>query len=781
MKKALLVIIALISFSNHSNSQELSFTGTVRDSLTAILLAYANIIVTDSLSRQYLSGTITNNPGFFSLNKTSVNQLILSVSSIGYQNKELFIDLNKVTEKFDILLAPGTINLEEITVSWKPLIEHNEEGDVALNIDQMGNVGELSLSDIITSIPGLSIDIDGNVLYGGYNNFTTLIDGQRMGSYYGGKPGFILTGIEARDINRIEVITEPNGRFGFYTPVINIIPKGDLRDIYYASAGIGTKSKYSANIDLSKRYKNFTFNPVIDYQNNSSYEEQNEERQFNNTQIDREISSINRNKHFKPEANFRLASKRNQNINLNVKYNKNDLEQNRRIIDSSTTNTNDFVENTTEAFSASASYYQRLTTGFHSYLSINANASYNTNNTNGTQLQEDDQIQNYRNLSERKNQTVFISLNHHSLVKKMALGISGRVDGNFTNQLANRQRYSSASNTWDYLNYYNDDRNTSRIESNLGIAVSRLIHRNRNASHYFKLQLNGFGRQESNKVIDEDKITSNFYYIQQSFKYRLSHKNNNELLLNVNNQIKPPSQVQLFQPLTYIDDYTLKKGNSSLEQSTYTTVFLSYGKSTNYITSSSGILNKGSNIEKMGYGIQFRGNSHLNEIIPEYVRNEDGLIVQTWKNANKSINTSLSANIDWNINPHTKLLGAITYNYGSFYTTARVEDKNWNGSICFCAQLPGQLTLDAKVSYNSKAVKYDMTTNSYYDLRADIHCLLLKKRLRLTLSATNLLAFNGLSQMYDDGNTIVFTKRFPESPIVWLKANFLLFSYYKQL
>ncbi|MCT4588319.1 MAG: TonB-dependent receptor [Carboxylicivirga sp.] len=777
----LISLLIQVLFNSNCLSQNNHLTGTVRDSLTSIPLANANIVLSDCQSRQYLSGTITDEAGYFSLDRTSVNRVILSVSSMGYQNKELLIDLNKSPKQLTISLASDTVNLQEVIVTWKPLIDQNEEGDIALNIDQMGNLGELSLADIITSIPGLSIDIDGNVLYGGYNSFTTLIDGQRMGSYFGGKPGFILTGIAAKNIKRLEIITEPNGRFGFYTPVINIIPKGDLRDIYYVSAGLGSQEKYSANIDLSKRYKKFTFNPVIDYQHTSSCEDQNEERHFDNTQISRDISSVNRYKNLSPAAHFRLKPNRNQNISLNIKYNKNNAEQNRRIINSSAANTKDLIENTTETFNASASYYQRFNTGLHSYLLINAVASYNKNNSNITQLQESVKTEKYRNLNDSKNQTASLSLSHNTIGKKIALYLNGRLNANFTDQLSNRQYYNFSSNSWDYLNHYSDDRTTSRIEGQLSVGASRLIRPQKGISHYFKLQLNGFGRHESNQMVDEDKITSNFYYTQQSFKYRLSLMNNKELLLNIHNQITPPTHVQLFQALTYIDDYTLKKGNSALKQSTNTTIYLSYGKNTNYVMFSAGGMSKGSDIEKIGYGIQLRGNVHLKEIIPEYLRNEDGLIVQTWKNGDESLNASLSANIDWNISKHTKLFGAITYNYSSFYTPERIENKNWNGSIRLRTHLPGQLIFDSMISYNSKKVSYAITSDSYYDLRANMYRLLLKKRLRLTLSATNILAFNGINQVYNDSNTVVVTKRFPESPIIWLKANFLLFSYYKKI
>ncbi|MBS2210408.1 TonB-dependent receptor [Carboxylicivirga mesophila] len=780
-KEVLFVIITLVLFCNHSKCQEQVFKGTVRDSLTTIPLANANIVISDSQSRHYLSGTITDKAGYFSIDRTSVNQVILSVSSLGYQKKELLIDFSQPTKQLTISLAPDTVNLQEVIVTWKPLIDQNEEGDIALNIDQMGNVGELSLSDIITSIPGLSIDIDGNVLYSGYNSFTTLIDGQRMGSYYGGKPGFVLTGIAAKNIKRLEIITEPNGRFGFYTPVINIIPKGDLRDIYYASAGIGSKDKYSANIDLSKRYKKFTFNPVIDYQHISSYVEQIEERQFNNTQIGRKISSVNRDKQLSPAAHFRLKRDRNQNISLNVKYNRNNSEQNRCIINSSTTSTNDFIENTKEAFNVSTSYYQRFNTGLHSYLLINAITSYNINNSNGKQLQKSVQTDKYRNLNNIKNQTASLSLSHNTIGKKLVLYLDGSINANFTNQQSNRQYYNALSNVWDELDYYTDNRKTSRIEGRVNIGVSRLIRTKKKLSHYFKLQMRGFVRHETNKSVNDDIVRSDFYYTQQAFKYRLSLKSNKVLLLNLDNQITPPTHIQMFQPLIYIDDYTLKKGNAKLKQATNTTAYLSFGKNTNYIMFAKGSMSRGSNVEKIGYNIQLNANMCLNDIVPDYKRNNEGLIVQTWKNADKNFNVSLSTNMDWNITGRTKLFSAFTYNLSCFYTPQYIKTTNWDGSVRLRTHLPGQLVFDTKVSYNSKVVNYAITTDSYYDLRADIFRLLFKKRLRLTLSATNLLAFEGIGQVYDDRKTVVVTKRYPESPIIWIKANFLLFSYYKKI
>ncbi|MFV0507356.1 MAG: outer membrane beta-barrel protein [Bacteroidales bacterium] len=777
IKVVFFVCITLILFSEPSSSQDLLLKGIVRDSLTSLPLANVNVIIFDSQSHQYLSGTVTNREGFFSLDKISSYHIILSLRSMGYKNKELLVDSSQLTKQIDIALVLDTIKLQEVEVIWKPIIEQNVEGDIALNVDQMGEVGELSLADIITSIPGLRINIDGNVLYGGYDAFSILIDGERIGSYFGGKPGLVLTGIAAQNVKRFEIITEPNGRFGFYTPVINIIPKGDLRDIYYASVGVGTKDKYSANLDLSKRYKKITFNPIVDYQHISSCEDQNEERQFNNTQVSRSISSINNNEQVSPAAYFRFSPSRDQNINMDLKYSENKSTQKRCIIDSSATSTNDFIKSTTEAFNAKASYYQRLSTGAHSYLLINANVSYNTSQVNSAQSQEKMQIQDYRNLHRVKHQTAYLSLNHNTFGKKIVLYLNGRVNADFTNQLSNRQHYNSESNLWDYLDYYSDYKNTSRIEGNLNIGVSRLIRKRKN-SHYFKFQMNGFVRHEGNRDVDEVKTASNFYYTQQSFKYRLSLKHEKELLFNIRNQVTPPSHSQLFQAPIYIDDYTLKKGNSALKQSSNSTAYLSYGKNINYVTFSPSGMSKGSDIENFGYGIQLSAKLYLYEIIPKYLRNNEGLIVQSWENAEKSINTSLSANFDWNITKRITFFGAVSYNYSSFYNPEYIENKNWNGSIRLRTHLPCQLIFDTQVNYYSRNVNYTIATDSYYDLRADMYSFFFK-RLRLTLSATNLLAFEGVRQVYDNGNTVIMTKKYSESPIIWMKVNFLLFSYYK--
>ncbi len=735
----------------------------------------------DSQTQKYVSGTITNNDGCFMINKINGSKIILSISSLGYSTKQLYVGLKEPTNILNINLSPDTISLSEVTVTWKPLVDYNREGDIALNIDLMGNVGELSLADIITSIPGLRIDIDGNVLYGGYNSFTTLINGERIGSYNGGKPGFILTGIAAKNIKRVEVITEPNGRFGFYTPVINIIPKGDLRDIYYASAGIGVKDKYAINLDLSKKYKKLTFRPVIDYQHTSLTESQNEEQWYNNTKTDREITSLDKKTLFKPASFFRYSPDRKEHLTININYNKTNYKQHRYSGLINKPNIPDLIENRTEEFDASTAYYKRIDFSYNQYLLINAKISSRFNHNNGWQNQSGTLQQQYSSHKKDNNYLASLSLSHNIIGKKLVWNFNGSINYNYNNGASNRKQFNATTNTWDKLNHYTANRQASRIMSTVNAGVSRLIRTQNDMSHYFKLQLKGILRREGRKLHEEDYNISYYQYLQQNFNYRLSMKARKQILLRFNNQITPPTYQQLYQALTYVDDYTLKAGNPNLKHSTNISAFLSLGKNINYTRITQGHVSKGSDIEKIGYSIEVKINTRLNEIIQEIQRNNEGVIFQTWKNADKSLNTSLSTNIEWNMMKNTKLFATYNYNYDSFYSPQYVQNKSWSTNIQLRSLLPAKLYLDTKATYYSESANYNLSTSSYFDIQAKIYRFFSKKRLRITVSATNLLSDRGIRKINNDGNTIVISNKYPESPIIWLKVKFLLFSYYKKV
>jgi outer membrane receptor protein involved in Fe transport len=114
-----------------------------------------------------------------------------------------------------------------------------------------------SVSDVLSAIPSVDVDPDGNVSLRGDSNVLILIDGKPSTQFSGSAAGDNLQSIPARDIERIEVITTPPAQFKAEgaAGVINIItrkkrPDG-LAGSLQGSLGSGGRSVVGASTSYS--------------------------------------------------------------------------------------------------------------------------------------------------------------------------------------------------------------------------------------------------------------------------------------------------------------------------------------------------------------------------------------------------------------------------------------------------------------------------------------------------------------------------------------------------
>lgn len=106
----LLSILAFLTALPIVAQQQLTLYGFVFDAVTKEILIGA--VVQDSVSGK---GVVTNEYGYYSLNVSKQESVLIQISYIGYEKKRIHIDRNK-DSRTDFYLNPG-INLSEVTVS----------------------------------------------------------------------------------------------------------------------------------------------------------------------------------------------------------------------------------------------------------------------------------------------------------------------------------------------------------------------------------------------------------------------------------------------------------------------------------------------------------------------------------------------------------------------------------------------------------------------------------------------------------------------------------------
>ena len=217
----------------HGNVQ-----GLVTDSLTARPLPYSTVSIFSTADKKLVTGNVTNDAGSFDID-VSAGSYYAEISYIGYNTLRTRTFEAKPGETVSlgrITISPTQEVLEEVTVQA-------EKSSMELLLDKkVFNVGKDlansggTASDILTNIPSVAVDAEGNVKLRGSDNVRILIDGKPSGlvSFKGGSG---LQQLQASMIERVEVITNPSARYEAegLGGIINIVLKKEQSEGFNGS------------------------------------------------------------------------------------------------------------------------------------------------------------------------------------------------------------------------------------------------------------------------------------------------------------------------------------------------------------------------------------------------------------------------------------------------------------------------------------------------------------------------------------------------------------------
>ncbi|MFC3757443.1 TonB-dependent receptor domain-containing protein [Chryseobacterium tructae] len=210
-------------------------------------LPYSNIILKKEKDTAFVSGTITNEEGRFSISGVKPDHYLLEVSIPGYHmhKQSVFIgSLSEFLEIPSIELAQKQeqeTKIEEVVVSASKKNEIDNKLDkktysVADNISQSGG----SVLQSMQNLPGITVQ-DGKVQLRGNDKVTVLIDGKQTAlTGFGSQTG--LDNIPSSAIEKIEIINNPSSKYDANgnAGIINIIMKKNKQNGWNGKLGFTT-------------------------------------------------------------------------------------------------------------------------------------------------------------------------------------------------------------------------------------------------------------------------------------------------------------------------------------------------------------------------------------------------------------------------------------------------------------------------------------------------------------------------------------------------------------
>ncbi|MDC8103897.1 TonB-dependent receptor [Chryseobacterium sp. B21-037] len=246
-KFRLLFLFIILSFSSVIKAQVSSVTvsGLVTNTGKAAL-PYTSVILKSSKDNAFVSGTITNEEGRYSLTEVKPGNYQIEVSISGYDTYSQPLFVGSLSEFLDIPpvelgqhLNDKETKIEEIMLTSDKKNEVSNQLDkktysVADNISQAGG----SVLQSMQNLPGITVQ-DGKVQLRGNDRVTVLIDGKQTAlTGFGSQTG--LDNIPSSAIDKIEIINNPSSKYDANgnAGIINIIMKKNKQNGWNGKAGL---------------------------------------------------------------------------------------------------------------------------------------------------------------------------------------------------------------------------------------------------------------------------------------------------------------------------------------------------------------------------------------------------------------------------------------------------------------------------------------------------------------------------------------------------------------
>ncbi|MDX2068430.1 MAG: TonB-dependent receptor [Haliscomenobacter sp.] len=270
---AALFILALLQQGFGQNSKQANLKGKIIEAQSKAPLAYAAIRILKNSDSTLVSGGISDEKGLFSL-EAPYGDYHAVVEFLGYQPIKIpSFSLSAGKNSLDL----GTISLSASAQNLQEVVVQGEKSSMELALDKkIFNVGKDlanaggTASDILSNIPSVSVDGEGNVKLRGSDNVRILIDGKPSGlvSFKGGAG---LQQLQGSLVDKVEVITNPSARYEAegMSGIINIVLKKDRRQGFNGSfdliAGNPDNFGAGANVNYRKDKINFFLNYALAY------------------------------------------------------------------------------------------------------------------------------------------------------------------------------------------------------------------------------------------------------------------------------------------------------------------------------------------------------------------------------------------------------------------------------------------------------------------------------------------------------------------------------------
>ncbi len=271
----IIFFLAVIILSSGLQAQtDCLVTGKIIEQKSAQPVPYATVVLMTSSEDKptFLSGTITDEKGMFTISQIKSGKYMLQVSSVGYKSVTKRLETLNVgiCDAGIICLQDSILFMDEIIVAGERPKGKTENDRTIFFVNKKILAASGNAPDLLRHIPGLQIDLKQNISIEGSRDILLLVDGKERDQSY-------ISQINPSLIDRVEIINTPPSNYdGNVSGVVNIILKNEndtgISGHFYTEIPTSRSIVYSfPNYSIQYRFKKLniytSYNGEINFEN----------------------------------------------------------------------------------------------------------------------------------------------------------------------------------------------------------------------------------------------------------------------------------------------------------------------------------------------------------------------------------------------------------------------------------------------------------------------------------------------------------------------------------
>lgn len=756
MKLLVLLFLSFIGLAGYANQG--SVKGNILDKKTNERMSFVTVQLSDS-DGKYVSGTMSDETGGFNISGLKNGTFNLQISYIGYA---------PIDKPFSITDGKSNINLQNIYLSedanvLKELVVEGQQSQMRFEIDKrVFNVGQNiastggSASDVLSNIPSVEVDPEGEVSLRGNSSVTIWINGKPSGLDEDNRAQ-ILEQLPAESIDRVELITNPSAK---YNPegtagIINIILKQDRKPGYYGSVQAGVDTHGGYNLSGNINYTSGKFESFLNIGHRVRKAKGNGYTRRNNLDDNGDITSfLNQDRRDKKKEwpyivraglTYNLSTKDHFTLSL---FGLLDNEEEDDMMDYKTNVPGSYIssfrlsedKNTMKIGSADLSYKRDFTEKSHLDVSTSFRIFDRRATPKFTQTSlfaDDSETSSYQYQSSKgafKMWAAQVDYVNEFGDNKVETGYKG----DWARRKSPVETYGGTSESTAVLdesmfNHFKYDQDVHALYATYSRKINRLGVQAGLRGEYTDMETVslGYGQQDS----DVEAYKTDYFSLYPSVFLSYTLPKNNELQLNYTRRVSRPWGRQLNSFKNITDSTNITYGNPLLEPEYSGSFEFNYIKSWEEHTLSA--------------SLYYRTTDNVIQRI-RYL--QDNVMMTTYENVAKTeafgtefiLKNKLFKILDVTstLNLYYNKLDGFSYlppNSSSTVTGAPESDFAWSGRIIANTMLPYGISFQATGNYNSKSLVSQGYNKANGSLDLGLRKSFLDRKLSLTISARDVL------------------------------------------